>query len=118
MDRHEIATQIEFDPATTYAVHAGVPVWGERLVLIPEHMRAGLVRYILLGIQPGSFLTAALSGDLFEAARRADDDNRAALARYATFLFNYAPVGCFGSAERVSDWIADGGLVGHEREAA
>lgn len=118
MDRREIATQIEFDPAAVYAAHTGQPIWGERLDMLPSHMRRGLVRYILLGTVTGGFLSATLSGDLFEAVRRADDANHEALLRYPIFLFNYAPLGCFGSAGKVRDWIAAGGLVGFEPEAA
>ena len=86
--------------------------WGEGLErLIPERMRGGLVRYILHGVIPGHFLTAVLEGDLFEAMKRADDENQLLFRNYCMFLWNYAPSGCFGTAERVKDWNKDGGLL-------
>lgn len=108
----QIARSIEADPVAAYAKHH-TPEAAEGLRRkVPEHMRAGMVRYILLGILPGSFQLAVLEGDLFEAVRKADDTNRAALHDYAIFLFNYAPGGCFGSEDRVRTWAHDGGLIG------
>jgi len=86
--------------------------WADGLHLIPEHMVDGLVRYIVQGVPPGSFLTAVLSGDLFEALRRADDINQSALVGYARFLTNYAPIGSYGSPGSVTEWIKSGGIDG------
>lgn len=79
---------------------------------IPEHMIGGLVRYIVHGIPPGSFLTAVLSNDLMEALGRADDVNRYCLHRYGQFLYSVAPSGCFRSPEAFDAWVAKGGLSG------
>lgn len=73
--------------------------------LIPGYMQGGLRRYILEGIQLGSFLTAVLENDLMEAAGRADSVNLTALADYATYLYNYAPQSCHGSPEKVAAWV-------------
>lgn len=80
--------------------------------LIPSHMHNGLARYIVSGRLPGSFLRAVLRGELFEAVGRADDINRERLVDYVIFLHNYAPTGCYGSAEHVSGWVFDGGILG------
>lgn len=115
--RAELALSIELDPVAAYNDGAGNQ-WGAGLAKwVPEHVRPGMVRYILFGILPGSFLSAILSGDYFEACRRADDENRRRLFDYAMFLMNYAPGGCFGSAENMAEWSRNGGLLGHgERE--
>lgn len=86
--------------------------WAELLDLIPQHMVDGMVRYLVKGIPPGSFLTAVLCNDLMGAMRKADDVNIHALPSYARFLMNGAPIGAFGSEENVSDWISSGGLAG------
>ncbi len=72
--------------------------------LIPAHMHDALRDWIVYGHMPGRFLTAVLENDLMEAAGRADLINRAALADYATFLYNYAPQACHGSPEKVKSW--------------
>lgn len=82
--------------------------------LIPDYMRGAVARYIGHGIPPGNFLTAVLSNDLKEACGRADDENKFALYRYVQFLYCDAPAGCWGSPERVEEWIKDGGLIGLE----
>ena len=78
--------------------------------LIPGHMRGAVQRYVMHGMQPGSFLTAVLTNDLSEAFSRADDDNAAAMQGWVRFLYNYVPSNCKGSAELVNAWIERGGL--------
>jgi len=91
IDRHQIALDIEADPAGTYD-RITRSEWGTGLDRwLPRHMHAGMVRYVLLGVRPGSFIQAIIVGDYFEACRRADDPNRAGLFGYAMFLHNYAP---------------------------
>lgn len=79
---------------------------------LPEHMRAGFRRYIEHGIPGGSFMDAVLSNDLIGAMETADEINRERLFDTCVFLLNQAPAGCFGSPERVSKWIKDGGING------
>lgn len=85
---------------------------------LPGHMQDGFRLYIERGIPGGSFMTAVLSNDLMGAFGRADDINRARLFDTCAFLANHAPIGCYGSPERVKDWIKDGGLEGIMRESA
>jgi len=76
--------------------------------MLPDYMVGGLVRYFNNRIPPGSFLTAILSNDLFEAASCADDNNRQYLFQYCMWLYNYAPGrpgGGWGSPEAVKGWL-------------
>lgn len=86
--------------------------------LIPKHCRNGMIRWIMYGTEPGNFLGAVLENDLRRAVERADDINRASLANYVTFLFNYAPLPCWGSPEKVAEWKRLGGLKGQAKVAA
>lgn len=79
---------------------------GEGAHLIPPYMVDAVKRYIINGIQPGSFLTAVLSNDLREAFARADDENAAHMHNWVKFFYNYAPSGCWGSPEKVQAWMA------------
>lgn len=85
-------------------------MWKEKLYMLPEHMQGAMERYIERGLMPGSFLTAVLEGDLFEAVARGDYENRQVLHHYVIFLYNYAPLGCYGSREKVKQWLISGGL--------
>lgn len=71
---------------------------------VPEHMHDGLVLWLQNGIQPGSFLRAVLENDLREACNRADTTNRYRLYDLVFFLYNYAPIGSWGSPENVQAW--------------
>lgn len=77
---------------------------------LPAHMQDAMRRYVEHGIPPGSFLTAVLSNDMMEAARRADDVNLHSFPAYARFLINEAPCGCFGSPGAFQAWCKNGGL--------
>ena len=73
---------------------------------IPSHMHEHIRAYVEERRPIGHFLTALLSNDLKNAALRADDENRAALADWAGFLYEYAPSNCWGSPEIVAAWLA------------
>lgn len=79
---------------------------------IPEHMREGIVEYIMTGRPVGHFLTAIIENDLFCAAAHADVDNRWLLANYAQFFYAHAPVACYGEAHKRDLWIRHRGLEG------
>ena len=116
-DRYALAVAIDENPDEAYSRVAGKE-WGAGLRWVPDHMRAGLVRYLLFGILPGSFTRAIISNDYFEACRRADDANRTMLFGYAMFFVNYAPGGCYGSAAHMAEWAKQGGMLGQEPEVA
>jgi hypothetical protein len=75
---------------------------------IPFYMRDGLADYIRFGQPPGHFLLAVLCNDLKEACGRADETNQRALYDYVYVLANYAPMGCWGDADKVRAWIQKG----------
>ncbi len=109
-----IASLIADDPVAAYNKLTG-EYWGAGLEKwVPDHMRAGMARYVVLGILPGGFLRAVLSNDLMEAGRAADDENRRRLFDYVMFLINYAPSDCYGSADAMQAWASRGGMLGNE----
>ena len=72
---------------------------------IPIHMWAGLAHYIAEGRPTGGFLNAVLCNDLKRACNLADGDNQKVLYDYVVFLTNNAPAACWGSPERVKNWM-------------
>ncbi len=69
-------------------------------------MHSGLRLY--LGehrVEPGSFLRSVLENDLVHAAANADEHNQRALFEYARILHSYLPSICWGSSEKVNDWL-------------
>ena len=74
-------------------------------VIRPDIM-ASLRRYIENRIPTGGFLEAVLSNDLKEAVGRADGDNMRVLPELVGWLYNEAPSNCWGSPQRVKDWLA------------
>ena len=72
---------------------------------VPEHMHDGYLLYFLEGISPGSFGVAVLENNLREACARADSVNQRALFQHVSFLYNYAPVGSWGSEANVANWM-------------
>lgn len=75
---------------------------------IPEHMREGLVAYVLRRRRTGDFLRAVLENNLKEACDRADDENKRALFAYVFFLYNHAPTSAWGSPANVKAWLEGG----------
>jgi ribosomal protein L40E len=71
---------------------------------VPEHLRAGLVRYFADGILPGGFLQAVLCNDLREAIARAAPGAVSALEPLVTFLEHHAPAIAWSSRDRVLAW--------------
>lgn len=73
----------------------------------PENCRDTLQRYIEYGIPCGSFLTAFLGNDLMGALGRADYINIGQFKEIGMFLYNFAPGSCYGSPEKVRDYMTD-----------
>ena len=74
-------------------------------IYVPEHTQSSLQYYLEYRIEPGSFLTAVLRHDLFEAFARADETNRAHLFGIVSWIHNHAPSISHGSKEKVSAWL-------------
>ena len=74
---------------------------------IPERMMESLERYVKDQVLPGDFLRAVISNDLTEAVGRADEENLRNLPAYIGYLYNEAPSRCWGSKERMEEWVKE-----------
>ncbi len=79
---------------------------------LPPAMLAPLVRYLAYGDPLGGFLTALVSGELFEAACHADGNNNPRLADFAKWIQQSWPQVSYGSGDTVRAWQELGGLEG------
>jgi hypothetical protein len=68
------------------------------------YMKDGLQRWVEKGIYPGSFLTAVLENNLFDAVGRADATNINLIKEWVVFIYNELPSGCYGSRETMEHW--------------
>ena len=105
------------DPVGLYESFRGAEAG--KLAALPPYMQPGIVRYVVYGVKPGSFLLSVFAGEQELAERRADTLNKKLLPLYAEFLGRGCPPECWGSSDKVRAWIESGGLVGHlQREAS
>jgi hypothetical protein len=72
---------------------------------VADNLRGGLVLYLERGILPGDFLTACLENNLSEAMGKASTRSWDYIYNVINFLYNYAPIACWGSQEKVDKWI-------------
>ena len=68
----------------------------------------GILRYVNDRVPPGDFLEAVLENDLRESFERADDDNIRSMFEIVQFVYNEIPARCWGSPEKVRDWLGEG----------
>lgn len=80
-------------------------IYGFQTYEIPERMRSGLQDYIENRIKPGQFLQAVIKNNLKEAIAYADEENMANLPAYVNYFYNHTPFDCWGSEERMDQWI-------------
>lgn len=73
---------------------------------VPEHLHEGLLNYFERHRPTGGFLRAVLENDMASAVVRADAVSLAGLRDLLLFLVNEAPQGSWGTADRVSRWLA------------
>ena len=73
---------------------------------IPADTLAAIRRYVEYRDYPGSFLTYVLRGDLINTFRVGKADDLAALPAILGYLHWEVPATCYGSPEKVSDWVA------------
>lgn len=83
---------------------------------LPHYMLDGVVKYLMHGIIPGSFLQSVICNSLKDSAATADQTNRERLWEWANFLYNHMPAAAHGSAEKMAEWARRGGLMGKEGE--
>ncbi len=73
---------------------------------VPVHLQAGLVRYFVAHIKPGSFMLCILQNDLAGATKCAADEETAnAIVPIVNFLYREAPPDSWGSIARVRVWL-------------
>ncbi|OAN76733.1 hypothetical protein A8B82_15170 [Sulfitobacter sp. EhC04] len=113
LDRSTLSEEIEADPVACFIEHAGGTT-DTLLQRIPTHMQPGLVRYLLLGIKPGSFLLSVLAGEKELAERRADAVNTCIIPTYFAHLAQEWPQDSWGSSDKVRGWVERGGKMGRE----
>lgn len=82
---------------------------------IPPLTLESLVAYANRGRPTGDFLRCVLTNDLMGAVNRADDGNRAELRSICLFVYTEMPSDCWGSEQRIREWIELGGLEGMVR---
>jgi len=73
--------------------------------MISNHTKESLERYVNHRIQPGGFLTAVLSNDLFGAVGSADSFSRVALADICQYIYNEVPGNAWGSRDAVRNYL-------------
>jgi len=79
----------------------------------PLIFERALREYVLDGVHSeGSFKWYLLSGQLFEASRKADSGNLRQMRELVEWIRTYAPAACYGSPEKVRAWMEKGGLQG------
>jgi hypothetical protein len=61
--------------------------------------------YVEGGCEPGSGTRAILENDLLGACQNLDKTSQAILFDIVKYLYNNVPMNCWGSPERVRDWI-------------
>jgi hypothetical protein len=72
-----------------------------------NYLDEAVENYLMYGLEPGGFLTAVLSNNLFLASSRADHWNRQNLADITKMLYHNLPAGSFGDSQTVKDWLSD-----------
>ena len=72
---------------------------------IAEHILESLQAYVNDRRPTGEFLRAVLENDLCESFGRADIGNRESLFEIASYVYNELPANCWGSPEKVKDWL-------------
>jgi hypothetical protein len=63
-----------------------------------------LINWVCHKLEPGGFVTAVLTNNLFDAVGRADSHNKGQLPLIVSFIYNHLPSGSFGSPEVMEQW--------------
>ena len=74
---------------------------------IPNYMHASVRRYVIDRQPVGDFLTAVVENNLKAAIACADSQNAQSLAGYVMFFHNHTPSACWGSKEKVKEWLSN-----------
>lgn len=105
----ELWEKISDDPIETVREY-GSDDQADALANIPPHCQPGLARYLLVGLVPGSFLRAVLTGEWNLAEIRADATNKPRMGAYRAFCAA-CPKEAVGTVNHLRAWSARGGLL-------
>jgi len=84
---------------------------------IEEPVLYTLYNFVKFGVPTGHFLYGVLTNNLFEAVNRADNNNKIELSNIVILIYNTTPTGCYGSEEKVNNWIKVKGWEGFLKES-
>jgi hypothetical protein len=70
------------------------------------YMAGAMQRYVEHGLEPGSFLMAMLSGDLYAAMGRADSQNIDNIGNWCKWIERNLPPTAYGDPRTVRAWCA------------
>ena len=84
-----------------YYAHQSAEMYG-----VPIEVIYSLGRYVNQRIPEGGFMTAILCNDLRDACCRADHINKHRIFNIVDFCWNELPFHCWGSPERVKNWLS------------
>lgn len=73
-------------------------------------LKESLDRYAKDRRRTGGFLQCVLENNLFEAVSRADATSVEQLPLIVRYIYNELPIACWGSAERVGNWLKSSGF--------
>ena len=76
---------------------------------VPPYMHPGVIRFVMNGVMPGSFLEAVFKDSLGDSLGQADEQNRACIFEWACVMYQM-PMNCRRTG--VDSWAEAGGLVG------
>lgn len=71
---------------------------------IPVNTVEGIIDWIHHGVSPGSFLQAVFCNNLLGTFIHADEANNKHVGDIVSYMYNYAPMGCWGSKENYMSW--------------
>jgi hypothetical protein len=80
----------------------------------PQHTIECIDNYVKHRLHPGGFVTAVLCNDLREAIARADHVNIKHLVEIVAYCWNEIPHTCWGSEEKVVNWLSQKGTNGED----
>jgi len=83
--------------------------WG----YLTDNCKSAMFNYLLHGWEPGGFLTAVLTNDLYRAALVCDFENAKNLTFVARWVYHSLPRICYGDQARMNEWCS---LSDRERE--
>lgn len=74
---------------------------------VPPHLHGGILRYVLTGVEPGSFLKNIIRNDLMGTVATASEDiSIEGLRATLKWFYNETPSPCWKSANAMQAWMA------------